>query len=157
MSRHARMPGPKHAYPTRGTPLTPASALVMSLSPYAKPEKKQGGGCMKADDPRTWKLARGKGELVKHLDGKQLTASQGIRAKCYECTGAFDAGKDCMVPDCPLYQFLPYGNWGTRKKRQMSPTQKATLQNLARRRSLQRSPSESNDTGRINGLGGAAE
>ena len=108
---------------------------------------------MKANDPRTWPKRRGQGELIKHLDGKQLTPTQGIKAMCYSCTGAFDAGKDCQVPDCPLYQFLPYGNWGSRKKRQMSPEHKAKLQNLARERSLQRAPSASNDTGRTNPKG----
>jgi hypothetical protein len=102
---------------------------------------------MRLDDVSTWPKARGQAELVKHLDGKQLTPSGAIRAKCYECTGGFDQGRnDCMVPDCPLYQFYPYGKWGIRKKRQMSPEHKARLQNLARGRSLQRASSESNDT-----------
>jgi hypothetical protein len=91
---------------------------------------------MRHDDPRTWKVARGKGELIKHLDGKQLTASQGIKAKCYECTVAFDAGKDCMIPDCPLYQFLPTGKWGERKKKKVSPETRAKMAEHHRRRKL---------------------
>lgn len=82
---------------------------------------------MKHRDVNTWPTKKGKTVLLKHLSGKQLTPSQAITAKCYECTGAFDAGEDCRVPDCPLYQFLPHGKWGQRKKRQISPEQRSQM------------------------------
>ena len=82
---------------------------------------------MKADDPRTWPEKAGKSLLIKHLDGKRLTPTQAIKAMHYSCTGAFDAGQDCKCPDCPLYQFQPYGTWGLRPKRKMSPETRARL------------------------------
>jgi hypothetical protein len=53
--------------------------------------------------------ARGKGELLKHLTGGRLTQRQAIHAHCYECMGYYSDGKqDCLVPSCPMYEFMPY-------------------------------------------------
>ena len=54
-------------------------------------------------------LAKGKNHLITHLQGGKLTHKQAILAKCYDCMGSYDDGKkDCEVPNCPLYQFMPY-------------------------------------------------
>lgn len=53
--------------------------------------------------------AKGRKELLAHLEGTQLTQRQMIQAKCYDCTGYYADGKqDCSMPDCPLYPLMPY-------------------------------------------------
>ncbi len=38
-----------------------------------------------------------------------MTRAQAIRAKCYDCMGGYVDGKrDCEIPRCPLYGFMPY-------------------------------------------------
>lgn len=54
-------------------------------------------------------LAKGKKELLKHMDGVRLTQKEAIMAKCFECSNGYIDGKeDCQLPDCPLYAFMPY-------------------------------------------------
>ncbi len=53
--------------------------------------------------------AKGRKELLAYREGRKLTRAQAIRAKCYDCMGGYDGGKrDCEIPRCPLYQFMPY-------------------------------------------------
>lgn len=53
--------------------------------------------------------ATGKTELLRYLDGKTLTREEAILAMCYDCTGCYAEGKrDCKLPECPLYQYMPY-------------------------------------------------
>lgn len=53
--------------------------------------------------------ARGRSEIIKHIDGKRLTQRQAILAKCYDCSGYFADGKlDCKMPHCPIYPWMPY-------------------------------------------------
>lgn len=55
------------------------------------------------------KRAKGKSELLKHLEGHRLTFKQAVNAKCYECMGyCIDGLIDCTLTDCPLYPFMPY-------------------------------------------------
>lgn len=54
-------------------------------------------------------LAKGKKELLRHLDKERLTLKQAVIAKCYDCMGFYSDGKvDCKMPDCSLYPFMPY-------------------------------------------------
>jgi hypothetical protein len=54
-------------------------------------------------------VSAGQGPLLKHLNGKRLTQSQAIKAKCYDCMGYFADGRaDCCMPDCPLHPFMVY-------------------------------------------------
>jgi len=54
--------------------------------------------------------ATGQALYIKSLEQKRLSASQAIRAKCYDCMGYFEDGKgDCGDPICPLYPWMPYG------------------------------------------------
>ena len=60
---------------------------------------------------KKWELRRGKKELLQHLEGggKPLTYKQAVNAKCYDCgCGWGDGAKDCNIPTCPLYGFMPY-------------------------------------------------
>jgi hypothetical protein len=51
----------------------------------------------------------GKTNLVKHLEGKTLSARQAVIAKCCDCMGYYVDGRlDCKMPDCSLYPFMPY-------------------------------------------------
>ena len=55
------------------------------------------------------KRAKGQKELIKHLDGENLTRAKGILANCYDCMGGYTDGKySCKISDCPLYQWMPY-------------------------------------------------
>ena len=56
-------------------------------------------------------LAKGKKELLKYLEGKSLSRKEAIMAMCYECMGYYIDGKeDCEIPECPLFQYMPYSN-----------------------------------------------
>ncbi len=55
--------------------------------------------------------AKGKTELLRHLEGKKLTHKQAIYAKCYDCMGYFIDGRmDCRLCGCSLYPFMVYRN-----------------------------------------------
>ena len=46
-----------------------------------------------------------------HIDGKTITRKEAMLAKCYECMGFYQDGKqDCKGKSFPLYQFYPYKN-----------------------------------------------
>ena len=61
------------------------------------------------DIERSGMKAKGRKELVHHLEGRPLQRGQAIIAKCYECAGYFSDGKvDCLMPLCPLYRYMPY-------------------------------------------------
>ena len=50
-----------------------------------------------------------KQHLIKHLEGGKLTRKEAMLAKCYDCCNGYADGRiDCEVPNCPLYQFMPY-------------------------------------------------
>jgi hypothetical protein len=64
---------------------------------------------MKLSDIRTWPEHRGKRELLKYMNGQELTYKEAVTAKCFECMCGFIDGRcDCKVSDCPLYGFQPY-------------------------------------------------
>jgi hypothetical protein len=55
------------------------------------------------------KTAKGKKELIKHLEGGRLTLKQAVNARCYDCTGFYADGKvDCRIAKCPLYPFMSF-------------------------------------------------
>lgn len=64
---------------------------------------------MKTEIEEKGKSAKGRAELLKHLDGGRFTMKQMLQAKCYECMGYYLDGKvDCIVRSCPLYSVMPY-------------------------------------------------
>ena len=61
------------------------------------------------DIKRHGKTARGKKELIKHLEGGRLTLKQAVNAYCYSCLGYYADGKqDCKMPRCSLHPFMAY-------------------------------------------------
>ena len=55
--------------------------------------------------------AKGRSELLKHLEGKKLQSGEAIVAQCYMCLGYYADGRnDCKMPHCPLYPWMPYRN-----------------------------------------------
>jgi hypothetical protein len=56
---------------------------------------------------RLSKNKSGKSQLLKHLDGKRLTRSEAIKAKCYDCDGMGDSGS-CDLASCSLFPYSPY-------------------------------------------------
>jgi len=71
---------------------------------------------------------KGRSEMLKYAQGNRLTASQSIKAKCYDCMGYYsDGDEDCGVITCPLYPFMPYRTGGVQKSRVMSEATKAKI------------------------------
>ncbi len=53
--------------------------------------------------------ARGREDLIKHINGESLNKRQRILAKCYECMGGYaDGRRDCKIAKCPLYSLMPF-------------------------------------------------
>lgn len=50
----------------------------------------------------------GRGSFNKFKKGGNLSKSNSIIAKCYQCNGEGESSCDCQVPDCPLYPYSPY-------------------------------------------------
>jgi len=62
-----------------------------------------------SDIKRHGKTAKGKQELIKHLEGGRLTLKQAVNAYCYLCMGYYADGKvDCTMPHCSLHPFMAY-------------------------------------------------
>ncbi len=58
-------------------------------------------------------LAQGRNELKKYLEGKKITYKEAVLGKCYECNLGYADGKvSCEIPECPLFQYMPYKNKG---------------------------------------------
>jgi len=58
---------------------------------------------------RHGKTAKGKKELIKHLEGGRLTLRQAVNAYCYVCGAYFADGKvDCKMSKCSLHPFFAY-------------------------------------------------
>ena len=74
-----------------------------------------------SDIKRHGKTARGKKELIKHLEGGRLTLKQAVNAYCYSCLGYYADGKqDCKMPRCSLHPFMAYNQ--NRVKRTVKKT-----------------------------------
>ena len=72
---------------------------------------------MRLFDVKTWPLAKGKAELLRHLKGEDLTSKEMLLAKCYDCCCGFTDGKvDCKIADCPIYPVMSYREGGVRKR-----------------------------------------
>lgn len=73
------------------------------------------------------KTAKGRAELLKHLNGGKLSPLQAIRAKCYDCNGYYaDVKVDCECTQCPIHPYMPYRVGGVKKMtRAISPELKA--------------------------------
>jgi hypothetical protein len=70
-----------------------------------------------SDIKRHGKTARGKKELIKHLEGGRLTPKQAIQAKCFDCLCYMVDGKhDCKMPMCSLHPFMTYNENKPNKK-----------------------------------------
>jgi len=62
-----------------------------------------------AEIKRYGKIAKGRQELIKHLEGGRLTLKQAVNARCYDCCGYYADGKqDCKLLRCPLHPFMAY-------------------------------------------------
>ena len=76
------------------------------------------------------KTAKGKSELIKHLEGESLSRKQAIYAHCYSCMGYFHDGReDCMMSHCSLHPYMIYNrNKQKVRPKVLSETHKAKLQ-----------------------------
>ena len=53
--------------------------------------------------------SKGKKCLVKYINGELIARSEALLAKCADCSAYYTDGmKDCEVPGCPLYPWMPY-------------------------------------------------
>ena len=60
-------------------------------------------------DENNLPAASGRSEFIKYSKGERLTLSESILAKCYDCMGCYQDGRnDCELKDCSLYPFMPY-------------------------------------------------
>lgn len=50
----------------------------------------------------------GRAELIKHIQGKRLTARQRLSATCFRCSSGYDTGIGCNVSECPSQPLNPY-------------------------------------------------
>jgi len=58
-------------------------------------------------------VSSGRTQYLRFLQGEKLTYMEGVLAKCAECCCGYEDGRrDCGVPTCPLYQFMPYKGQG---------------------------------------------
>ena len=82
-----------------------------------------------SDIQKYGKTARGKKELLKHLEGGRLTLRQATLAKCYDCLCYMvDGRQDCKMPSCCLYPFMTFNqDKSKRASRTMSEDHKAKL------------------------------
>jgi hypothetical protein len=71
------------------------------------------------------KVALGKAELLKILDGKTVSPWEAIAAYCYDCMAFYVDGVkgSCERDDCPLFQYMPYNK--NKTKRPMTDAQRA--------------------------------
>ena len=70
-------------------------------------------------------MAQGKAEVIKFIKGEYLTRKEAVKARCYECTNGYtDGKKDCKVPTCPLYGYMPYNPNKYAPKNTMTDEQK---------------------------------
>lgn len=53
-------------------------------------------------------MAKGRADYLKHIKGVKLTRANAIYGKCWECAYEGIGGRDCGIPDCPLYPFSYY-------------------------------------------------
>ena len=48
--------------------------------------------------------------LIRHLEGEIISRGQAMVAKCADCMGYYaDGRRDCKIPECPMYHYMPYG------------------------------------------------
>jgi hypothetical protein len=52
-------------------------------------------------------LRKGKRELIKYLEGGNLTRMQAMNAKCYDCNGMGESN-ECNTESCALLPFSPF-------------------------------------------------
>lgn len=79
----------------------------------------------------SWKLRKGKNELLKHLDSQSLTRAQAIVAKCYDCCqGYTDKAADCKTFHCPLYPYMPFREGGPKKIQKKNTSKKLSAEHI---------------------------
>lgn len=79
---------------------------------------------------RYGKAARGRKELIKHLEGHRLTLKQAVDGHCFQCCGYYADGKiDCLMPHCSLHPFMAYN-----KNRIKQSTKAMSSDHMARMR-----------------------
>jgi len=59
------------------------------------------------ESARKGKKRTGQKHLVNHLQGKRITRSQAIKAKCYDCNGMGEFST-CEDSECSLFPYSPY-------------------------------------------------
>lgn len=74
-------------------------------------------------------ISAGRTELIKYLEGGQISKQQAIKGKCYECMNAFaDGRQDCKIYSCPLYPFMTYTSKPYLKNKALSEQMKQRME-----------------------------
>jgi hypothetical protein len=81
-----------------------------------------------SDIEKHGKTARGKKELIKHLDGGRLTLKQAVNAHCYSCLGYYADGKqDCNMSKCTLHPFMAYNESKLNRKNPVARSNRSSF------------------------------
>ena len=77
------------------------------------------------------KMARGKQEFIRYLEGGKNTLRQAVYGMCYQCTGYYsDSKRDCQA-ECPLHDWMPFREDKTKVKTARSEKQKENDRKLS--------------------------
>jgi hypothetical protein len=72
----------------------------------------------KMDMAKAGKDSAGKREMIMHLESRELTLAQAVRAKCYDCCCGYVDGKvDCGSFTCSLHPFMAYNKNARKSKK----------------------------------------
>ena len=91
------------------------------------------------------KVASGKNEYLRYLNGQSISIAQAVKAKCFDCCAYYEDGKyDCEIKGCPLYPWMPFGQARkNRPKREQTDAQKRALETLKTRKRINHTTEES--------------
>jgi hypothetical protein len=80
-------------------------------------------------------IEQDKSDSAEKAQYHKVTPMRAIKAKCKDCMANYcDGRRDCGVPSCPLYTFMPYRDaepkilWA--RKREMTDKQKKHLEHM---------------------------
>ena len=95
------------------------------------------------------KVASGKNEYLRYLNGQSISIAQAVKAKCFDCCAYYEDGKvDCGVTDCPLYPWMPFGKAKKeRPKKEKTEAQMRALETLKKSKRMNHTSKESLSAG----------
>lgn len=93
------------------TEVKPVESKLLGISKKTevKPRKKYVPDIATPESLKKERLAAGRNQFIKFLNGEKINLREAIEAKCYDCMGFYaDGVEPCASTNCPLYPFHPY-------------------------------------------------